>query len=78
MYKRQVYTDMESSLLSEAKSTRLLPFHRMQFAPPAKEKDVYKRQPQNHPYQQHQQVILLVAALDLSLIHIWYCSVAML
>lgn len=22
------------------------------------------RQPQNHPYQQHQQVILLVAALD--------------
>ncbi len=29
-----VYTDMESSLLSEAKSTRLLPFHRMQFAPP--------------------------------------------
>ena len=35
-----VYTDMESSLLSEAKSTRLLPFHRMQFAPPAKEKAV--------------------------------------
>ena len=35
-----VYTDMESSLLSEAKSTRLLPFHRTQFAPPAKEKAV--------------------------------------
>ena len=35
-----IYTDMESSLLSEAKSTRLLPFHRMQFAPPAKEKAV--------------------------------------
>ena len=35
-----VYTDMESSLLSEAKSTRLLPFHRMQFAPPTKEKAV--------------------------------------
>ena len=35
-----VYTDMESSLLSEAKSTRLLPFHRMQFTPPAKEKAV--------------------------------------
>lgn len=35
-----VYTDMESSLLSEAKSTRLLPFHRMQLAPPAKEKAV--------------------------------------
>ena len=35
-----VYTDMENSLLSEAKSTRLLPFHRMQFAPPAKEKAV--------------------------------------
>ena len=35
-----VYTDMESSLLSEAKSTRLLPFHRTHFAPPAKEKAV--------------------------------------
>ena len=35
-----IYTDMESSLLSEAKSTRLLPFHRTHFAPPAKEKAV--------------------------------------
>ena len=35
-----MYTDMESSLLSEAKSTRLLPFHRTHFAPPAKEKAV--------------------------------------
>ena len=35
-----VYTDMQSSLLSEAKSTRLLPFHRTHFAPPAKEKAV--------------------------------------
>ena len=35
-----VYTDMESSLLSEAKSTRLLPFHRLHFAAPAKEKAV--------------------------------------
>ncbi len=35
-----VYTDMENSLLSEAKSTRLLPFHRTHFAPPAKEKAV--------------------------------------
>lgn len=35
-----IYTDMESRLLSEAKSTRLLPFHRTHFAPPAKEKAV--------------------------------------
>ena len=35
-----IYTDMESSLASEAKSTRLLPFHRTYFATPAKEKAV--------------------------------------
>ena len=35
-----IYTDMESSLASEAKSTRLLPFHRTYFATPAKEKTV--------------------------------------
>lgn len=32
-----IYTDMESSLSSEAISTRLLPFHRTYFATPAKE-----------------------------------------
>ncbi len=37
-----VYTDMESSLRSEARSTRLLPFHRTHFAPPAKEKAVHE------------------------------------
>ena len=35
-----VYTDMKNGLLSEAKSTRLLPFHRTHFASPAKEKAV--------------------------------------
>ena len=35
-----IYTDMESSLLSEAKSTRLLPFHRAHFQCLAKEKAV--------------------------------------
>lgn len=37
-----IYTDMESSLVSEAKSTRLLPFHRTYFSTPAKEKTVTK------------------------------------
>ena len=37
-----VYTDMESSLRSEAKSTRLLPFHRSHFATPDKEKTVHE------------------------------------
>ena len=37
-----VYTDMESSLLSEAKSTRLLPFHRSYFVTPEKEKTVHE------------------------------------
>ena len=37
-----IYTDMESSLVSEAKSTRLLPFHRTYFATPAREKTVNK------------------------------------
>ena len=35
-----IYTDMESRLASEARSTRLLPFHRTYFAAPAKEKAV--------------------------------------
>lgn len=35
-----VYTDMESSLASEAKSTRILPFHRTHFSSPAKERAV--------------------------------------
>ena len=35
-----IYTDMKTSMLSEAKSTRLLPFHRTHFATPAKEKAV--------------------------------------
>ena len=35
-----IYTDMESRLASEARSTRLLPFHRTHFAVPAKEKAV--------------------------------------
>ena len=35
-----VYTDLESSLASRAKSTRLLPFHRTYFATPEKEKAV--------------------------------------
>lgn len=35
-----VYTDMESSLLSEAKTTRLLPFRRSHFATPCREKAV--------------------------------------
>ena len=35
-----IYTDMESSLRSEVKSTRLLPFHRAHFACLAKEKVV--------------------------------------
>ena len=35
-----VYTDMESGMGMRARSTRLLPFHRTQFAPPAKEKAV--------------------------------------
>ena len=35
-----VHTDMENSLVSGATSTRLLPFPRMQFPPPAKEKAV--------------------------------------
>ena len=37
-----IYTDMESSLASETKSTRLLPFHRTYFSTPAKEKVVAK------------------------------------
>ena len=35
-----VYTDMENRLSSEARSTRLLPFHRTYFATPAKERAV--------------------------------------
>lgn len=35
-----VYTDMKSSLLSEAKTARILPFHRTLFAPPASERAV--------------------------------------
>ena len=35
-----IYTDMAGSLEVEARSTRLLPFHRTHFAPPAKEKAV--------------------------------------
>ncbi|MBQ9165771.1 MAG: ATP synthase F1 subunit gamma [Oscillospiraceae bacterium] len=35
-----VYTDMESNLISEARSTRLLPFHRAHFASPTIEKAV--------------------------------------
>ena len=35
-----VYTDMENRLSSEARSTRLLPFHRTHFATPAKERAV--------------------------------------
>ena len=35
-----IYTDMENSLVSEAQSTRLLPFHRTHFATPAKEKTI--------------------------------------
>ena len=35
-----IYTDMKNSLVSEARSTRLLPFHRTYFATPAKEKHV--------------------------------------
>ena len=35
-----VYTDMESNLISEARSTRLLPFHRAHFASPTVEKAV--------------------------------------
>lgn len=35
-----VYTDMKNGLISEARSTRLLPFHRTHFASPPKEKTV--------------------------------------
>lgn len=35
-----IYTDMESAMVSTAKSTRLLPFHRTYFATPEKEKKV--------------------------------------
>ena len=35
-----VYTDLKSSLEGEAKSTRILPFHRQQFASNAEEKAV--------------------------------------
>ena len=35
-----IYTDMENGLEAQARSTRLLPFHRTQFAPPAKERAV--------------------------------------
>ena len=35
-----IYTDMKTSMLSEARSTRLLPFHRTHFATPAKERAV--------------------------------------
>ena len=35
-----IYTDMENSMSSQAKSTRLLPFHRTYFSTPPKEKTV--------------------------------------
>ena len=35
-----IYTDMESSLVSKAVVTRLLPFHRMHFEAPCKERNV--------------------------------------